>query len=95
MRITEINRKLLEKENARVIICNTPEAKMIAELIPNIDKIYKFLRNNVGSEKVELEYFDEKRKDILYMVDKINEFIMKISEEKELKNINKIMIEKR
>lgn len=95
MKVTEINRKLLEKENARVIICNTPEAKMFAELIPNIDKIYKFLRNNVGSEKVELEYFDEKRKDILYMVDKINEFIMKISEEKELKNINKIMIEKR
>ena len=29
--------KLLEKENAKVIICNTPEAKMFAELIPNID----------------------------------------------------------
>lgn len=87
--------QLLEKENAKVIICNTPEASLFAELIPNIDKIYKFLRNNVGSEKVELEYFDEKRKDIIYMADKINEFIMKISEEKELKNINKIMIEKR
>ena len=87
--------KLLEKENAKVIICNTPEAKMFAELIPNIDKAYRYLRNNVGSEKVGLDYFDEKRKDILYFMEKINDFVQNIADEKELKNINKIMIEKR
>ena len=87
--------KLLENENAKVIICNTPEAKMFAELIPNIDKVFKYLRNNVGSEKVELDYFDEKRKDILYFMEKINDFVQNIADEKELKNINKIMIEKR
>ena len=67
--------KLLENENAKVIICNTPEAKMFAELIPNIDKAYRYLRNNVGSEKVGLDYFDEKRKDILYFMEKINDFV--------------------
>ena len=82
-------------ENAKVIICNTPEAKMFAELIPNIDKAYRYLRNNVGSEKVGLDYFDEKRKDILYFMEKINDFVQNIADEKELKNINKIMIEKR
>ena len=87
--------KLLEKENAKVIICNTPEAKMFAELIPNIDKVYKYLRNNVGSEKVGSDYFDEKRKDILYFMDKLNDFVQSIADEKDLKNINKIMIEKR
>ena len=64
--------ELVKKDNARVVICNTPEAKMFAELIPNIDKLYKYLRNNVGSKNVELEYFDEKRRDILYFAEKIN-----------------------
>ena len=68
---------------------------MFAELIPNIDKVFKYLRNNVGSEKVELDYFDEKRKDILYFMDKLNDFVQNIADEKELKNINKILIEKR
>lgn len=84
--------ELLKKENARVVICNTPEAKIYAELIPNIDKVYKYLRNNVGSEKVQLEYFDEKRRDILYFAEKINSMIHEIAEEKDLKNINKIII---
>ena len=91
----ERKQKLLEKDNAKIMICNTPEAKMFAELIPNIDKVYKYLRNNVGSEKVALDYFDEKRKDILYFMEKIDDFVQNIAIEKDLKNINKTMIEKR
>ena len=87
--------KLVKKNNARVVICNTPEAKMFAELIPNIDKLYKYLRNNVGSKNVELEYFDEKRRDILYFAEKINSMVQEIADEKNLKNIKKIIIEKR
>jgi hypothetical protein len=68
---------------------------MFAELIPNIDKLYKYLRNNVGSKNVELEYFDEKRRDILYFAEKINSMVQEIADEKNLKNINKIIIEKR
>ena len=84
--------KLLENDNAKVVICNTPEAKMFAEMIPNIDKLYKYLRNNVGSEKVALEYFDENRRDILYLAEKLNSMIQKIADEKGLTNINKISI---
>lgn len=89
------NLELLKKDNSRVLICNTPEAKMFAELIPNIDKAYRFLRGNVGNEKVDLEYFDSKRKGILVFAEQLNSFIQEISNEKELNNINKITIEKR
>ncbi len=89
------NLELLRKDNSRVLICNTPEAKMFAELIPNVDKVYRFLRGNVGNEKVDLEYFDSKRREILSLAEKLNSFIQEISNEKELSNINKINIEKR
>jgi hypothetical protein len=49
----------------------------------------------VGSKNVELEYFDEKRRDILYFAEKINSMVQEIADEKNLKNINKIIIEKR
>ena len=86
--------ELLKKENSRVIICNTPEAKIFAELIPNIDKLYKFLRNNVGSSKVDLDYFDSKRKAMMEIAGQINDLTQKIAKENELKNLNLIMIEK-
>jgi hypothetical protein len=85
--------ELAKNPNSKVLICNTPEAKLLAELIPNIDKVYKYLRNNVGTKNVEIEYFNEKREDIVFIIKKLNSFVNEMSDDNNLKNINEIVIE--
>ncbi|KAB7885012.1 hypothetical protein [Poseidonibacter ostreae] len=85
--------ELAKNPNSKVLICNTPEAKLLAELIPNIDKVYKYLRNNVGTKNVEIEYFNEKREDVVFIIKKLNSFINEMAVENNLKNINEIVIE--
>jgi len=85
--------ELAKNPNSKVLICNTPEAKLLAELIPNIDKVYKYLRNNVGTKNVEIEYFNEKREDVVFIIKKLNSFVNEMAVDNNLKNINEIVIE--
>mgnify|MGYP005992465509 FL=1 len=85
--------ELAKLHNSKVLICNTPEAKLLAELIPNLDKVYKFLRNNIGTKNVEIEYFNEKREDLVFIANKLNSFINEIAVDNNLKNISEIVIE--
>ena len=85
--------ELAKLHNSKVVICNTPEAKLLVELIPNLDKVYKFLRNNIGTKNVEIEYFNEKREDLVFIANKLNSFINEIAVDNNLKNISEIVIE--
>lgn len=83
---------LLNNPNSKVLILNSPEARLIAELIPNIDKVFKYMRQNVGTKNVDMEFFNEKREDYLFMLNKLNEFIEETAQEKDLKHVSKILI---
>ncbi|WP_193315872.1 hypothetical protein, partial [Poseidonibacter ostreae] len=85
--------ELAKNPNSKVLICNTPEAKLLAELIPNVDKVYKYLRNNVGTKNVEIEYFNEKREDVVFIIKKLNSFVNEMAIDNNLKNVNEITIE--
>ena len=69
---------------------------MKKQIIENIKKLININpEDSIEINPNYLEYFDEKRRDILYFAEKINSMVQEIADEKNLKNINKIIIEKR
>lgn len=81
MRNKSKKEEMARHKNARVVYVNCPETELYLNLSINIDKAFKYLRNNVGtSDKVTIEHFNEIRMGFIEKVKEIELFIAQARE---------------
>ena len=80
--------ELAQKNNTRVIFCNTPETQVLLELVNSADMLYKHIRKNAGVN-IPSKDANEHIKQFMFMANSIEKFLQDISLQLNVQNLVK------
>ena len=80
--------KLAEEKNTRVVFCNVPETGIMIKLATDVDKVYKVIRKNSGVT-IDNEKAQKYLKEFLMAAYNLEEFLVSLSDELKIKNIQR------
>lgn len=81
--------ELAQKNNTRVIYCNTPETQILIELVNSVDMLYKHIRKNAGVNKISSQDATERIKQFMFVANSIENFLCDTAKELNVENLVK------
>lgn len=80
--------ELAQKNNTRIVYCNTAETQVLLELVNSVDMLYKHIRKNAGVN-IPSSNANEYITQFMFVANSIENFLLDVSSQLKVQNLVK------